>query len=227
MLVWCTYRINNYLYICLVDVFVQRPKPCNLIPYPLYLSLSPTNKYLNSNQKKSDPTSPATIYTPFHSKEKKKEYNSLFLEINNTNQPVPDQKKKQVDAGIFLCVINRTRCPENYLARNRAAASACLLLPFSSELLHLLLQEVWYGMVWYLSVNCSNFIHSSIHSFTHPALSFPHGHNIQMPYRSSRRDRRRRGVISNLPSVRRVKTRHNWRLVTLPSQLIISRGVPR
>lgn len=30
---------------------VKRPKPCDLILYPLYLSLSPTNKYLNSNQK--------------------------------------------------------------------------------------------------------------------------------------------------------------------------------
>jgi len=46
------YLPHQQLNICLVDVFVKRPKTCDLIPYPLYLSLSPTNKYLNSIKEK-------------------------------------------------------------------------------------------------------------------------------------------------------------------------------
>lgn len=156
------YLPYQQLHICLVDVFVKRPKPCDLIPYPLYLSLSPTNKYLNSKkEKKSDPTRPVAIYTPFYRKEKRNKQH---------------QKKRQVDAGISVPLRYKqnevANCSENYLARDRAAASACLLLPFPvaplSFFIFYYLQEVWYGMVWCLFVNCSNFIHL----FIYPPSSF-------------------------------------------------------
>lgn len=107
MLVGCTYCVNNYLYICLVDVFVKRPKPCDLIVIPYSLSLSnspsPTNKYLNSKkEKKSDPTRPAAVYTPFYRKQRKRS-------TNNTNRYPTKRKSKSTRESRFLCAINRTR----------------------------------------------------------------------------------------------------------------------
>lgn len=78
--------------ICLVDVFVKRPKPCDLIPYPLYLSLHPLqiNTSTPKKKKKSDPTRPAAINAPFSQKKEEKGYNSL----SPRNKQYLTEKKK-------------------------------------------------------------------------------------------------------------------------------------